>query len=82
MNITVYKIGFRVEKSGALNLLWDAGELVHMHDFKKLAAAGDCLAHALKYRDNPNIMAAWWEARGGHDACTVCHPPESEEVTQ
>ena len=37
-----------------------------------LEAAGDALAHALLYREHPELLARWWQERGGHDACTIC----------
>ena len=40
--------------------------------FEALVAAGDALAHNLTYEQNAPALAAWWEARGGHELCTVC----------
>lgn len=34
-----YKIGFRVDCDSTLNLLWDAGEMVHASDYDRLEAA-------------------------------------------
>lgn len=34
---------------------------------------GDAVAHQLLYRDHGGLLDAWWAARGGHEACTVCH---------
>lgn len=34
-----YKIGFRVDCDATLNLLWDAGEMVHASDYDRIEAA-------------------------------------------
>ena len=39
MAVKRYKIGFRVDADGALNLLWDAGEMVHASDYDRLEVA-------------------------------------------
>ena len=44
-----------------------------------LLAAGDALAHELEYQRSAPFLDAWWRARGGHDKCTVCHPPAPRE---
>jgi hypothetical protein len=40
--------------------------------FEALVEAGDRLVHNLTYARNEAEIKAWWEARGGHDFCTVC----------
>jgi hypothetical protein len=40
--------------------------------FMALAAAGDRLAHELMWEQNAEILARWWDLRGGHDKCTAC----------
>ena len=44
---------------------------------EKLGAAGDRIAHELIYNQHPVELEAWWQARGGHNKCTVCgtEPP-------
>lgn len=58
---------------------WDsAGKFLAEDDptpslrFEALVAAGDQLAHNLTYEQNAPALSAWWEARGGHEVCTVC----------
>lgn len=36
--------------------------------------AGDVLAHQLTFKYHGEILETWWQARGGHDKCTVCAP--------
>lgn len=45
---------------------------------EKLNRLGDTLAHELAHDDNPSLLDAWWKARGGHDACSVCNPELGE----
>ena len=39
----------------------------------ELVAAGDALAHEMSYADHRAPLERWWQARGGHDKCTVCN---------
>jgi hypothetical protein len=44
-------------------------------EIERLRAAlkvGDAVAHQLLYRDHGALLDAWWQARGGHELCTVC----------
>lgn len=47
-----YKIGFRVDQDDKLNLLWDGGELVNLHDvLAAVQAVIDQLASNPEYRN-------------------------------
>lgn len=44
----------------------------------RLERAGDILAHNLTFPVYEPELSAWWNLRGGVDACTVCNPSETK----
>jgi len=48
-----------------------------MLKIERLERAGDVLAHNLTFPTYEPELSAWWNLRGGVDACTVCNPAET-----
>lgn len=47
------------------------------NQLREMGKAGDDLAHQYVYT---SFHERWWQARGGHDACTVCVPDSAPET--
>jgi hypothetical protein len=57
--------------------LYDATVRSQAERIERLERAGDVLAHSLSFPAYERELSAWWNLRGGVDACTVCNPAES-----